>query len=97
MYICRGHFLAQYAVALGADGKAISHMIAVDTELMIAQRLTGFDPENGKEITDLVKVTKVFLVENDMPDSLIRLLPEGIELVTAIQKEEEQDGKVSID
>jgi len=75
MYICRGHFLSPYVVAL-VDGKPVERLIAIDSDLMVAQRLVGFNPEDGSEVTDLVKIDEI-MVSSDLPDAIVNLLPEG--------------------
>ena len=86
MYICRGHFLAPYAVAI-VDGKPLNRMIAVDSDLMVAQRLVGYNSDTGEEITDLVRIDNFFFISNGMPEGLKDLIPEGFEIIEASAEE----------
>ncbi len=78
MYITAGHFLAPYIIVL-KDGEPIGRVIAVDTELLVAQRLVGFDSETGAELTDLVKVDQVKFLTEQIPAGLKDLVPQLVE------------------
>jgi len=73
MFICQGHFLADYLIIL-KDGKPVGRVISVDTDLMVVERLVGFDPEDGNPLTDLIKIDQV-LFKSNMPEILKDLLP----------------------
>lgn len=77
MYICEGHFLADFILIL-KDGKPVGNLMAVDTDLLVAKRLVGFDPETGEPISDLIKVDQVMFAES-MPNNLKNLIPIGFE------------------
>jgi hypothetical protein len=86
MYISAGHFLAPHLAAT-QDGEPCNRLVAVDTELMVGVRLTGYHPDNGSEIIDLIKVDKVFLI--NVPPGLMDLVPDGIEVVEIIKEDGE--------
>lgn len=79
MYICQGHFLADYILVI-KDEKPLGRIISVDTDLLVAERLVGFDPETGGPLTDLIKVDLV-VFRSDIPAGLKDLLPVGSVLV----------------
>lgn len=79
MYICQGHFLAPHVIVI-KDGQPLGRLVSVDTELMVAQRLVGFDAESGEAFTDLVKVDQV-VFNAEIPVGLKDLLPQGTVLV----------------
>lgn len=79
MYICQGHFLAPHVIVV-KDGLPLGRLVAVDTDLMVAERLVGFDSETGEPLTDLVKVEQV-VFKSDIPPGLKDLLPTGTVLV----------------
>lgn len=80
MYICQGHFLAPYVIVI-KDDQPLGRLVSIDTELMVAQRLVGYQQDTGESITDLVKVDKVFF-STTIPANLKDLLPKGATLVT---------------
>ena len=79
MYICEGHFLASYVIVI-KDGNPMGKLVAIDTDLLVAQRLVGFDTETGERFTDLVKVDQV-VYSSAIPEDMKDLLPVGSVLV----------------
>ena len=88
MYICNGHFLAPNMVVI-KDNKPCERLMAVDTDLLVAVRLVGYDPEDGSDLIDLVKVDNIFFIKKNMPPGLIDLIPEGFEVVDPKNGEKE--------
>ena len=79
MYICQGHFLAPHIIVI-KDNVPVARIMSVDTDLMVAERLVGFDPEDGQPLVDLIKIDQV-IFKSDMPPGLKDLLPIGTVLV----------------
>lgn len=77
MYIFNGHFLSPYA-KIFKNGEVVGRIIGVDTELMVAQRLIGYDPNTGAEICDLIKVDEVKIDTELLPDYLKEMIPEEL-------------------
>lgn len=80
MYICSGHFLAGH-IAVLKDKNPLQSLRAIDTDLMVAQRVVGYDPKTGEELTDLVKVDEVIFIDNNLPKELKDLIPNGFKIV----------------
>lgn len=91
MFITKGHFLSPF-VRVMKNGKQISMLQSVDTDLMVAIRVAGYDEDNETPLLDLVKVDEVQYITSRMPSQLQDLLPEGAILIT---EEEIEDGKDS--
>lgn len=75
MFFSENHFLLPH-IHVVVDGKICKRLTGVDTRLMVATRLVGFDPQFGRPIIDLVKVDKVFVDLGTMPEGLKDLLPD---------------------
>ncbi len=87
MYITEGHFLSPFIVIL-RDGKKIGRILSLDTDLKVGIRLTGFDPDDGSPITDLVAFDEVIFVTEDMPEELKSIIPAGYKIVKNFKLEE---------
>lgn len=85
MYVPEGHFLAPHIAATN-EGELCQRLIAVDTDLMVGVRLTGYDHNTGDQIIDLIKVDKVFFV--NVPPGLKDLVPEGLEIIETTEEGE---------
>jgi hypothetical protein len=76
-----GHFLERYVVVV-KNGKPIERLLAVDTDLLVAQRVVGFNQSNGELLTDLTKVDEVLFHTDEMPEELKDLLPDNFKSMT---------------
>lgn len=79
MYICQGHFLADHIVIM-KDDRPVGRIMSVDTDLLVAERLVGFDPEDGQPLVDLIKIDQV-LFKSTIPNGLKDLLPLDVSFV----------------
>lgn len=75
MYIPTGHFLSDYVVCISSN-KFLAKITSVDTDLMVATRITGFDQNKGEPIIDLIKIDYVFFDLKDMTGVAKEILPE---------------------
>lgn len=78
MFITKGHFLSPYTRVM-KNGKSISLIQSVDTDLMVCIRIVGFDEVDETPILDLIKIDKVAFITEGMPGHLLDLLPDDIE------------------
>lgn len=74
MWICENHFLSPFVV-VKVNGEELNRVMGVDTELMVAMRLVGYEPENMRPIVDLIKVDGVEFRLDEMPEGIKDLLP----------------------
>lgn len=80
MFITKGHFLSPYARAYKNE-KLLKSLHSLDTDLMVAIRIVGFDEQENTPILDLVKVDKIVFAINNMPSQLEDLLPNNFERI----------------
>lgn len=73
MYITMDHFLSPF-IAIIKDNELVERILAVDTELLVAVRLSGFDNESGQPQTDLIKIDEVIFLKDKIPENLKYLL-----------------------
>ncbi len=74
MFITRGHFLSPYCLVY-KDGKTVTNLQSVDTDLMVAIRVVGFDPEDKSAMLDLVKIDEIKFNIFSMSSMVQDLLP----------------------
>jgi len=73
------------------DDMPIGNLLAIDTDLMVAERLMGYDPQTGHPISDLVKVDKIMFVEKGMAEGLADLIPDEFEIIKDEKPKGEQE------
>lgn len=78
MFITTGHFLSPFTMVLRKE-KVLGLVHSVDTDLMVAIRIVGFNSEEETPILDLVSVDYVCFITTGMPGHLEDLLPDGID------------------
>lgn len=92
MFITKGHFLSPFVQVI-KNGKPLKLIHSIDTEMLVAIRVVGFESETEAPILDLVKVDEVQFVSDRMPSQLQELLPEGCTIVSEEEyREEFEDG-----
>jgi hypothetical protein len=80
MFITKGHFLSPYAKVY-KDGEILGMLHSVDTDLLVAIRIVGFEQNEqneGSAILDLVKIDKVAFSTQGMPSQIKELLPKDV-------------------
>lgn len=81
MFITKGHFLSPFIRAYKKE-KQLTMLHSIDTDLMAAIRIVGFDQDEQTPVLDLVKIDKVHFVTDQMPSHIQDLIPDGFELVS---------------
>ena len=89
MFITKGHFLSPF-VRVIRGGKPMDMLHSVDTDMLVAIRVVGFDKDNETPILDLVKVDEIQYLTARMPSHLQDLLPKDCKII-----EELEDGNDS--
>lgn len=77
MFITKGHFLSPFTVVI-KDNKEVGMLHSVDTDMLVAIRIVGFDENDKTPLIDLVKVDKVFFKTENMPSHLSDLIPNNL-------------------
>lgn len=90
MFITKGHFLSPFIRVL-KNGQPLNMLHSIDTDLLVAIRVVGFDGDEETPLLDLVKVDEVQFVTDKMPSQLQDMLPEGCTKVTLEELGETQN------
>lgn len=85
MFITKGHFLSPYVRVL-KDGEILGMLYSVDTDLMVAIRIVGFDEEDETPLLDLVKVDDIQFLTDGMPSHLKDLLPKEFKTISFVNE-----------
>lgn len=89
MFITKGHFLSPF-VRVIKNGNPLGMLYSVDTDLLVAIRIVGFDEDTEAPLFDLVEVDEVQFIVDEMPENLRELLPLDFK---AVSLDELKDGE----
>ena len=82
MFITKGHFLSPFVRVL-KDNKVLGMLYSVDTDLMVAIRIVGFDEKDETPLLDLVKVDDIQFITDGMPSHVQDLLPPNFKIYSS--------------
>lgn len=77
MYICMGHFL-ETRVKIFKNGALCGKILSVDTDLMIAVQICGYNPTTGQPLTELIVIDQIDFDKNGLDPDVAEQIPDFI-------------------